>query len=45
MSYVPEREIKQVLQLAGARVLDVETHAASGLMNAGLRSSTYYITR
>ena len=46
MSYVPEGEIKQLLQSgAAARLLDVETHSASGLLNAGLRSSTYYVTR
>jgi hypothetical protein len=29
----------------GARVLHVETVGASGLLNAGLRNSTYYMTR
>jgi ubiquinone/menaquinone biosynthesis C-methylase UbiE len=46
MSYIPEREIKELLQSgAVARLLDVDTHGASGLMNAGVRSSTYYVTR
>ncbi len=46
MSYIPEGEIKELLQSgAAARLLDVETRGASGLMNAGVRSSTYYVTR
>jgi hypothetical protein len=45
MSYVPEGEIKQLLQSAAARLLDVERHKGTGLMDAGLRSSTYYVTR
>ena len=46
MSYAPEGEIRQLLKSrTAARLLDVETHTASGLMNAGLRSNTYYVTR
>jgi ubiquinone/menaquinone biosynthesis C-methylase UbiE len=45
MSYVPEDDIKQLLQSGPGRLLEVETHNASGLLNAGLKSSTYYVTR
>jgi hypothetical protein len=45
MSYVPEREVASLLDGSGARLLDVETHTASGLLNAGVRSSTYWATR
>jgi ubiquinone/menaquinone biosynthesis C-methylase UbiE len=46
MSYVPEGEIRQLLQSGtAARLLDIETSTASGWMNAGLRSNTYYVTR
>jgi ubiquinone/menaquinone biosynthesis C-methylase UbiE len=45
MSYIPENDVVAVVTSCGARVLEVETAAASGLLNAGLRSSTYYITR
>ena len=40
MSHVPEHEIKQLLQSEAARLLDVETHDASGSL-----SNTYYVTR
>ncbi len=46
MSYVPEGEIRQLLQSGtAARLLDIESHTGSGLMEAGLRSNTYYVTR
>src|SRR4051812_43424570 len=45
MSYLPEDETVRLLQSAAARVLDVETRSATGLLNAGLKSSTYYATR
>jgi ubiquinone/menaquinone biosynthesis C-methylase UbiE len=45
MSYVPEDDIKQLLQSGPGRLLELETHNASGLLNAGLKSSTYYVTR
>jgi ubiquinone/menaquinone biosynthesis C-methylase UbiE len=41
MSYIPEPEIVQLVESAGARVLEVDTVAAE----AGIRSSTYYVTR
>jgi hypothetical protein len=46
MSSVPEGEIRQLIQSrTSARLLDIETQTASGFMNAGLRSNTYYVTR
>jgi len=45
MSYVHEDEIEQLLDAGPGRLLKVETLSASGLLNAGLRSSTYYVTR
>ena len=45
MSYVPERDIVRLVDSNNARMVAVETQRASGLMNAGLRSSTYYVTR
>jgi ubiquinone/menaquinone biosynthesis C-methylase UbiE len=45
MSSVPEGEIRQLIQSrTSARLLDIETQTASGFMNAGLRSNTYYVT-
>jgi ubiquinone/menaquinone biosynthesis C-methylase UbiE len=41
MSYIPEPEIVALVESVGARVLEVETVAAE----AGIRSSTYYVTR
>ncbi len=45
MSYVHEDEIKQLLHAGPGRLLEVDTISASGLQNAGLSSSTYYVTR
>ena len=42
MSYIPESGIMRLFESAGVRVLDVETLSASGLLNAGVKSSTYY---
>jgi ubiquinone/menaquinone biosynthesis C-methylase UbiE len=41
MSYIPEPEITQLVESVGARLLDVDTVGAE----AGIRSSTYYVTR
>jgi hypothetical protein len=41
MSYLPEAETMQPVKSVGARLLDVDTVAAE----AGIRSSTYYVTR
>jgi ubiquinone/menaquinone biosynthesis C-methylase UbiE len=45
MSSLPERDVVALTTSRGARVLEVETVAASGLLNAGVKNSTYYITR
>jgi ubiquinone/menaquinone biosynthesis C-methylase UbiE len=45
MSSMPEGDIVALTTAHGARVLEVETVRASGLLNAGLRNSTYYVTR
>jgi ubiquinone/menaquinone biosynthesis C-methylase UbiE len=45
MSYVHEDEIKQLLHAGPGRLLEVDTISASGLLNAGLKSCTYYVTR
>lgn len=45
MSYIPESAIVRVVESTGARVLHFETASASGLLNAGVRSTTYYATR
>lgn len=45
MNYLPEREIVRVVESAGARMLDMEIRHAAGLLNTGLRSGTYYVTR
>jgi ubiquinone/menaquinone biosynthesis C-methylase UbiE len=45
MSSIGESDVVALVAACGARVLEVETVAASGLLNAGLKNSTYYITR
>jgi ubiquinone/menaquinone biosynthesis C-methylase UbiE len=45
MSSIPEGDLVTLVTACGARVLDVETSGASGLLNAGLKNSTYYVTR
>jgi ubiquinone/menaquinone biosynthesis C-methylase UbiE len=45
MSYIPEADIRRVVEGAGGRLAAVETQSATGLLNAGLKSSTYYVTR
>jgi ubiquinone/menaquinone biosynthesis C-methylase UbiE len=45
MSSIPERDLVALVTSRGARVLEVETAAASGLLNAGLKNTTYYVTR
>jgi SAM-dependent methyltransferase len=45
MSSMSERDVVALVTARGARVLEVETVRASGLLNTGLRNSTYYITR
>lgn len=45
MSYIPEPAIMRLFESAGVRTLHVETLSASGLLNAGVKSTTYYATR
>jgi ubiquinone/menaquinone biosynthesis C-methylase UbiE len=45
MSSIPENDVGSLVTSCGGRVLEVETVAASGLLNAGLKNSTYYVTR
>jgi SAM-dependent methyltransferase len=45
MSFVPERDVFGLVESAGGRALDVERYGAAGLLNAGVRSGTYYVTR
>jgi ubiquinone/menaquinone biosynthesis C-methylase UbiE len=45
MSYIPEPAIGRLIDSLGARLLDTETLSASGLLNTGVRSSTYFVTR
>ena len=45
MSAMSQADVAALVASRGARVLEVETVAASGLLNAGLRNSTYYVTR
>ena len=45
MSYIPESAIMRLVESTGMRVLHVETLSASGLLNAGVKSTTYYATR
>ena len=45
MSYIPESAIMRLVESTGVRVLHVETLSASGLLNAGVKSTTYYATR
>jgi ubiquinone/menaquinone biosynthesis C-methylase UbiE len=45
MSFIPEADVVRLVESRGARVLDIDTESAQGRMTAGLRSSTYYVTR
>ena len=45
MSSLSEDDVAALVTSRGARVLEVQTVGASGLLNAGLKNSTYYITR
>jgi ubiquinone/menaquinone biosynthesis C-methylase UbiE len=45
MSYVPERDMTSLVEAAGARMVTVDTQGAQGVMNAGLRNSSYFVTR
>jgi ubiquinone/menaquinone biosynthesis C-methylase UbiE len=45
MSYIPEADMVRVAESAGGRMVTVERQSAVGLLNTGLTSSTYYLTR
>jgi ubiquinone/menaquinone biosynthesis C-methylase UbiE len=45
MSYIPEADMIRVVESQGARMVTVDRQRAVGLMNTGLTSSTYYVTR
>jgi ubiquinone/menaquinone biosynthesis C-methylase UbiE len=45
MSYIAEDDITRLVESRGARTVAVDTQSASGLLNTGLRNSTYYVTR
>jgi ubiquinone/menaquinone biosynthesis C-methylase UbiE len=45
MSFIPEADVVRLVESRGARVLDLDTESATGRLAAGLRSSTYYVTR
>jgi ubiquinone/menaquinone biosynthesis C-methylase UbiE len=45
MSAISEADIVARVTSSGGRVLDVETSGAAGVLNAGLKSTTYYVTR
>ena len=45
MSYIPEGEMTRLVESAGGRTVSVETQGYKGVMNAGLRDSTYLVTR
>jgi hypothetical protein len=45
MSYIPEPEMVRLVESQNARMVTVDRQRAVGLMNTGLRSSTYYVTR
>ena len=45
MSYIPEPEIGRLIDSFGARLLDTDTVSAAGMLNSGVRSTTYFVTR
>jgi ubiquinone/menaquinone biosynthesis C-methylase UbiE len=45
MSYVPEGDMSGVVTSAGGRMVTIDTQGAEGVLNAGLRNSTYFVTR
>ena len=40
-----ETDVVELTTAHGAGVLEVQTVGASGLLNAGLKNTTYYVTR
>jgi ubiquinone/menaquinone biosynthesis C-methylase UbiE len=45
MSYIPEADMVRLVESQNARMVTVDRQRAVGLMNTGLTSSTYYVTR
>jgi ubiquinone/menaquinone biosynthesis C-methylase UbiE len=45
MSFIPEREMTRLAESSGGRIVTIDTQGAEGVLNAGLRNSTYYVTR
>jgi ubiquinone/menaquinone biosynthesis C-methylase UbiE len=45
MSYVPERDMTSLVDSSGGRMLTIDTQGAAGVLNAGLKNSTYFVTR
>jgi ubiquinone/menaquinone biosynthesis C-methylase UbiE len=45
MNYIAEDEMIRLVESQNARMVTVDRQRAVGLMNTGLRSSTYYLTR
>jgi ubiquinone/menaquinone biosynthesis C-methylase UbiE len=45
MSWISEADMTRLVESQGARMVTVETQGAEGVMNAGLKNSTYYVTR
>jgi ubiquinone/menaquinone biosynthesis C-methylase UbiE len=45
MSYIPEADMSGVVTASGGRTVTIDTEGATGVMNTGLRNSTYWVTR
>ena len=45
MSYVPEGDMSGIVVASGARMVTIDTQGAQGVLNAGLKNSTYWVTR
>jgi ubiquinone/menaquinone biosynthesis C-methylase UbiE len=45
MSYIPEADIRHLVESQGGRLVSVETEGTAGLLNTGLKNKTYYVTR
>ena len=45
MSSIPERDMRRLVESRNARLVAVEAHGTAGLMNTGLKNSTYFVTR
>ena len=45
MSYMSEEHMARVAESHGGRLVKIDTESAAGLMNRGLKNSTYWVTR